>query len=107
MNHLLRDIAPIPGAVWTLIDDEARERLVPLLAARRVVDLAEPRGWEHSAVSLGRTEPLDGPPGTGDSAVRTRRRRMQSLAEVRVPFTVSREEIDDADRGARDRKSVV
>jgi uncharacterized linocin/CFP29 family protein len=99
VNHLLRDIAPIPSAVWTLIDDEARERLVPLLAARRVVDLAEPKGWEHSAISLGRTEPLDGP---GDSAVRTRRRRVQTLAEFRVPFTVSRDEIDDADRGARD-----
>ncbi|HEX4251249.1 MAG TPA: family 1 encapsulin nanocompartment shell protein [Pseudonocardia sp.] len=102
MDHLLRDLAPIPSAVWPLIDDEARERLVPLLAARRVVDWQGPDGWEHSALRLGRTEALDGPPGTDGGAVRARRRRVQPLAEVRIPFTVSRAEIDDAERGARD-----
>ncbi|MCU1651290.1 MAG: Linocin bacteriocin protein, partial [Pseudonocardia sp.] len=56
MDHLLRDIAPIPTGAWAQIDDEARERLVPLLAARRVVDWTGPGGWEHSAVSLGRTQ---------------------------------------------------
>jgi uncharacterized linocin/CFP29 family protein len=102
MDHLLRDIAPIPTGAWAQIDDEARERLVPLLAARRVVDWTGPGGWEHSAVSLGRTQQLSGPPGTDGGAVRTRQRRVRPLAEVRVPFTVSRDEIDNAERGARD-----
>jgi uncharacterized linocin/CFP29 family protein len=102
MDHLLRDIAPIPTAAWAQIDDEARERLVPLLAARRVVDWTGPGGWGHSAVSLGRTQQLSGPPGTDGGTVRTRQRRVRPLAEVRVPFTVSRDEIDNAERGARD-----
>ncbi len=37
-DHLLRDLAPIPGRAWKVIDDEARERLTPLLAARRLAD---------------------------------------------------------------------
>jgi uncharacterized linocin/CFP29 family protein len=101
MDHLLRDIAPIPALAWTRIDDEARELLVPLLAARRVVDWAGPAGWEHSAVNLGRTVPVEGPPGASPSVV-TRQRRVQTLAEVRVPFTVNRAEIEHAQRGARD-----
>ncbi|WP_028936473.1 family 1 encapsulin nanocompartment shell protein [Pseudonocardia spinosispora] len=103
MDHLLRDIAPIPAKAWSQIDDEARERLVPLLAARRVVDWSGPSGWEHSAINLGRTQDMKGPheEGHGDG-VRTRLRQVRPLAEVRVPFTISRDEIDDAERGASD-----
>ena len=55
MSHLLREHAPITEASWSLIDDEARERLTPALAARKLVDFAGPHGWEHSATNLGRT----------------------------------------------------
>ena len=56
MSHLLREHAPITEAGWSLIDDEARERLTPALAARKLVDFAGPHGWEHSATNLGRIE---------------------------------------------------
>lgn len=102
MDHLLRDIAPISTGAWSRIDEEAKERLTPLLAARRVVDWEGPKGWAHSALGLGRTDKLGAPPGAPSDRVRTRQRRVLTLAEVRVPFTVSRDEIDDADRGARD-----
>lgn len=102
MDHLLRDIAPIPSVAWSRLDEEARERLVPLLAARRVVDWTGPKGWEHSAVNLGRTEEVEALPGADPGAVRTRRREVLTLAEVRVPFTVGRAEIEHAQRGARD-----
>jgi len=101
MDHLLRDIAPIPSLAWSRIDEEARERLVPLLAARRVVDWSGPGGWERSAVDLGSTSPLSTPPG-GNGGVESQLRRVLSLAEVRVPFTVNRREIADAQRGAKD-----
>lgn len=99
-THLLRDLAPIPARAWKTIDDEARERLTPLLAARRLVDWSGAGGWDKSAVSLGRADTLEGPPAGIDAAdARLRRRRVQPLAEVRVPFTVSLDEIQDIQRG--------
>jgi uncharacterized linocin/CFP29 family protein len=47
VNHLLRDHAPISDAGWRLIDAEARERLLPAMAARRLVDFRGPLGWQH------------------------------------------------------------
>ena len=56
MNHLMRGHAPIPDEAWAEIDKEARERLVPALGARKLVDFEGPRGWKYSATNLGRTE---------------------------------------------------
>ena len=65
MNHLLRAHAPISDSGWKLLDDEARERLTPALAARKLVDFSGPHGWEHSATNLGRVEPLSRLPCEG------------------------------------------
>ncbi|HEY2204247.1 MAG TPA: family 1 encapsulin nanocompartment shell protein [Pseudonocardia sp.] len=102
MDHLLREIAPIPGGAWSQIDDEAKERLTPQLAARRIADFDGPGGWARAAISLGRSDPLAGPDGTDPAAVQTRKRRVLPLTEVRVPFAVDRREIEDAERGAPD-----
>jgi uncharacterized linocin/CFP29 family protein len=99
MNHLLREHAPITDAGWRRIDDEARERLAPALAARKLVDFNGPNGWQHSATNLGRTTPIDDAPADGVSA---RLRRVLPLVELRAPFTVARTELEDADRGAPD-----
>lgn len=102
-DHLLRDLAPIPARAWTQLDDEARERLTPLLGGRRIADWAGTGGWRRDAMSLGRTTGISGPPGGVPAGeVRVRQRRVLPLAEVRVPFTVAREEIEDIQRGARD-----
>jgi uncharacterized linocin/CFP29 family protein len=99
MSHLLRDKAPITEAAWEQVDEEARERLKPALAARKLIDFAGPRGWRYSATSLGRTEALGGALADGLSA---RQRRVLPMVEVRAPFTVARSELGDADRGAED-----
>jgi uncharacterized linocin/CFP29 family protein len=99
MNHLLREQAPITEAGWQLIDDEARERLKPALAGRRLVDFAGPRGWKYSAANLGRADALDDGPAGGITA---RQRRVLAAVELEVPFTLSRAELADADRGAPD-----
>jgi len=102
-DHLLRDLAPIPSRAWKEIDDEARQRLTPLLAARRLADWTGTGGWRRDAMSIGRTDALDGPPpGTPGDGVQARQRRVLPLTEVRVPFTVSRREIEDIQRGAVD-----
>ncbi|MEA2281722.1 MAG: hypothetical protein QOK21_2329 [Solirubrobacteraceae bacterium] len=98
-NHLLRSHAPISDDAWAAIDEEARERLVVALSARRLIDFSGPHGWTYSATNLGRTEPISEAPCDG---VHARRRRLLALAEVRAPFRVSREELLAADRGAED-----
>ena len=99
MSHLLREHAPITEAGWGLIDQEARERLAPALAARKLVDFSGPHGWEHSATNLGRTRPGADAEFEG---VFTRQRRVLPVVELRAPFEISREELRDADRGAQD-----
>ncbi len=99
MNHLLRELAPISERGWQELDDEARDRLKPALAARRLVDFSGPHGWEHSATNLGRVEPLPAAPADGASGLR---RRVLPLVELRVDFDVSRAELRDTDRGADD-----
>lgn len=102
-DHLLREKAPIPTTSWKAIDDEARERLTPLLTGRRLADWTGTAGWQTSSVDLGRSTRLAGPPpGVVVDGVAARLRRVQPLAEFRVSFTVSRDEIDDLQRGAQD-----
>jgi len=99
MNHLLRSSAPISEAGWELLDREARERLVPALAARRLVDFSGPLGWEHSATNLGRTSRLAAAPCEGVGGLQ---RRVLPLVEARADFELPRGELRDADRGADD-----
>ncbi|MGH9068010.1 MAG: family 1 encapsulin nanocompartment shell protein [Acidimicrobiales bacterium] len=99
MNHLLRSHAPVTDAGWALIDEEARERVAVGLAARRLVDVSDPRGWEASATNLGRTTAVSSSPAEGITA---RLRRVLAMVEVRADFTISREELRDAERGAAD-----
>jgi uncharacterized linocin/CFP29 family protein len=98
-NHLLRSHAPISDDAWAAIDEEARERLVAALSARRLVDFSGPHGWAYSSTNLGRTDPIAQAPCDG---VEARRRRVLALAEARAPFRLSREELLMADRGAED-----
>jgi uncharacterized linocin/CFP29 family protein len=99
MNHLLREHAPITEAAWDQIDDEGRSQLVAALAARKLVEFVGPKGWDHSAKNLGRTTDLDATPADGLEA---KQRRVLSLVELRSPFTVARDELLAADRGAPD-----
>jgi uncharacterized linocin/CFP29 family protein len=99
VNHLLRDLAPISAEAWEQIDDEARRSLTHNLAARRLVGFAGPLGWQTSSVDLGRVEKLKAGPVAGVDAVR---RRVLPLVELRIPFSLSRAELDDAERGAED-----
>jgi len=99
VSHLLREHAPITSEGWKLIDEEARERLTPGLAARRLVDFSGPHGWDYSATNLGRVE------DTNVSALKgleANRRVVLPLVELRARFQVSRAELRAGDRGAED-----
>jgi uncharacterized linocin/CFP29 family protein len=99
MNHLLRSHAPISDAAWSLLDEEARERLSPPLAARKLVDFSGPHGWDYSATNLGRASAVESAPSEGVSGLK---RQVLPLVELRADFELSRAELRDADRGAED-----
>jgi uncharacterized linocin/CFP29 family protein len=98
-GRLRRDEAPISAEAWSLIEEEASRALRHYLAARPLVDFEGPLGWEHSSVSLGRTDAVATPPGSG---VEGRLRRVQPVVELRTPFTIDRTELDAVERGAVD-----
>jgi uncharacterized linocin/CFP29 family protein len=99
MNHLLRSLAPISDDGWKMLDEEARQRLNPALAARRLVDFSGPHGWQYSATNLGRTTSLSSAPCEGVTGLQ---RRVLPLVEVRADFELSLAELRAADRGADD-----
>jgi uncharacterized linocin/CFP29 family protein len=99
VNHLLRTVAPISERAWEMLDQEAREHLVPALGARRLVDFAGPFGFDYSSTNLGRAAKLATAPCEG---VEARQRRVLPLVELRSDFTVSRDELVDFERGAVD-----
>ncbi len=98
VNNLLRAHAPLTDEAWSLIDDEARARLSPALAARKLVDFSGPFGWRHSGTDVGRATPISAPA----PELVARRRVVLPLAEVRAPFALSIAELQDAARGALD-----
>jgi uncharacterized linocin/CFP29 family protein len=98
MNNLHRELAPISEAAWAQIEEEASRTLKRYLAARRVVDVPDPKGLALSAVGTGHIQNIEGP-GEG---VQAARRIVNTLVELRVPFTLTRQAIDDVERGATD-----
>ena len=98
MNNLHRELAPISEAAWADIEEEASRTLKRHLAARRVVDVQGPKGLELAAVGTGHLHRIRAP-GDGIEAVQ---RDAKALVELRVPFELTRQAIDDVERGATD-----
>jgi len=98
MDNLHRELAPVSAAAWAQIEEEAARTLKRHLAGRRVADVHGPAGYGLSAVGTGRVQEI-GPPADG---VLARQRRALQVVELRAPFTLDREEIDDVERGAED-----
>jgi len=98
MNNLHRKLAPISSKAWADIEQEATRTLKRHLAARRVVDVAGPRGEDFSAVGTGHVRTIAAPA----EGIRSVLREVKPLVELRVPFQLSRQQIDDVERGALD-----
>ncbi|HVO93688.1 MAG TPA: family 1 encapsulin nanocompartment shell protein [Terriglobales bacterium] len=98
MNNLYRELAPINECAWSQIEQEAARTLKRYLAARRVVDVKGPSGSVLAAVGTGHLNNIDAPA----EGIIARQRDVKTLVELRVPFQLDRQEIDDVERGAND-----
>ncbi len=98
MNNLHRELAPISEAAWASIEEEARRTAALHLAGRRIADVRGPSGTALAAVGTGHLTDA-GPPADGVTA---RLRLVQPLIELRAPFSLDRQAIDDVERGAKD-----
>ncbi len=98
MNNLHRELAPISAAAWAGLEQEARRTFRRHVAGRRVVDVPQPGGLELSAVTTGHLDAVAAPA----EGVTAHTRRSQPIVELRVPFTVDRQQVDDVERGAKD-----
>jgi uncharacterized linocin/CFP29 family protein len=98
MNNLYRELAPVSDAAWAQIEDEASRTFKRYLAGRRVVDVQGPAGVGLSAVGTGHLRAIAAP-GAGIIA---QQREAKAMIELRAPFELSRQMIDDVERGAND-----
>jgi len=96
-NNLYRELAPITGAAWAEIETEAARTFKRHVAGRRVVDVSGPSGPDNAAVSTGRLLDVKSPA----KGVVAHLRESKPLVRLRVPFSLSRNEIDNVERGAQ------
>jgi uncharacterized linocin/CFP29 family protein len=98
MNNLHRELAPISDAAWAQIEQETARTLKRYLAARRVVDVHGPAGAGLSSVGTGHLRAIAVP----RDGIVARQRDVKALVELRAPFELNRQTIDDVERGAND-----
>jgi uncharacterized linocin/CFP29 family protein len=98
MNNLHRDLAPISDSAWAQIEAETARTFKRYLAGRRVVDVKGPAGTAFSAVGTGHLRTIAAP----EDGIMGRQREVKALVELRVPFELDRQMIDDVERGAND-----
>ena len=98
-DALKRFSAPISPAVWAAIDETAASVLRARLSARAIVDFNGPLGWDADALGMGRTKPVE---KGGADKVAWGLRQAIPLLEAKLPFTLSLDELDNLERGAKD-----
>jgi uncharacterized linocin/CFP29 family protein len=108
MNNLHRELAPISDGAWAQIEEETSRTLKRHLAGRRVVDVQGPAGTALSAISTGHLKEIAAPKiaapkiAAPKGGIIARQREVKALVELRIPFELTRQSIDDVDRGAND-----
>ncbi len=99
MDLLKRELAPLAQEAWNEIDERAVDVLKTHLSARKVVRVEGPKGWDYTSISEGRLDILE---DTDEVAVKAGRYKTKALVETRITFSLSRWEMDNILRGARD-----
>ncbi|MFH1679715.1 MAG: family 1 encapsulin nanocompartment shell protein [Candidatus Eisenbacteria bacterium] len=99
MDILKRSLAPLTDAAWEAIDSAVDRVLRTGLCGRRIADVDGPKGWDFSAVGMGRIEI---PGRQAREGVVFGVRRVLPLVEPRISFHLDIWEMDDTSRGAED-----
>src|ERR1700721_2037658 len=95
MNNLHRELAPISDAAWSLIEEETTRTLKRYLAGRRAVDVPSAGGLALPGVATGHLRSISAP---ADGIIASQR-EVKPLVELRAPFELSRQPINDAEGG--------
>ena len=98
MNNLYRELAPVSAAAWASLEEEAKRTFALHAAARKVVDVTGPDSLALAGLGTGHVTAIDAPADGVTAALRDWR----PVVQLRVPFTLSRTEIDSVERGALD-----
>jgi uncharacterized linocin/CFP29 family protein len=98
MNNLYRELAPVSAAAWAGIEEEAKRTFARHAAARKAVDVSGPDGLALAGMGTGHVTAIE-PPADGVTASL---RDWRPVVELRVPFTLSRSQVDSVERGALD-----
>ncbi len=94
---LYRNLAPIAEAAWEKIDERAKEVLKSYLSARKVVRVNGPNGLNFNGISEGRLGEV-----SEEGNVCHANYNLIPLTETRIEFELSRWELDNVMRGAKD-----
>jgi uncharacterized linocin/CFP29 family protein len=98
MNNLYRELAPVSAAAWAGIEEEAKRTFARHAAARKAVDVTGPDGLTLAGMGTGHVTAIEPP----EDGVAASLRDWRPVVELRVPFTLSRSQIDSVERGALD-----
>ena len=98
MNNLHRELAPISEAAWAQIEEETSRTIKRYLAGRRIADVHGPTGTASAAVGTGHQHSIEAP----EDGASAQLREVQSFVELRIPFELDRQMVDDVERGAND-----
>ncbi len=98
MNNLHRELAPISDAAWSEIEEETSRTIKRYLAGTARRRCAGPKRRRLAAIGTGHLRNVAAP---GDGIL-ARQREVKALVELRVPFELDRQQIDDVERGAND-----
>lgn len=98
MNNLHRELAPISAAAWEQIEEETTRTIKAYLAGRRVVDVPTAGGVDFPGVATGHLVSIASPA----KGVVANQYEVKPAIQLRVPFELSRQAIDDVERGSED-----
>lgn len=98
MDIFKRNLAPISDEAWNEIDERAEQVINSQLTTRQSLKVNGPKGLSYTAVPTGRLNILD----NKSSNVKLGMYDNKSLVETRITFELSRWELDNLLRGAKD-----